>query len=707
MRLVGSVRIVAVVAALCLLCVALATWTLLQTRTAAIAEGMRRVEGVALVLEQQADQMIAAVEQMLDLAAAAVADAGSSEAGPPHAEDLAPVVAGGWQRLPQLRAVYFVDARGWRHPIGTDANEAGVDVSERRFFQNHRRDRSLALRIVEPGDRTSEDARHLFLSRRLDASDGSFAGVLLAELDLDYLRRLYGRIQLTENSSIGMVTMAGRLVVRIPDTETYAGRDFSRNLQQRPEGATAGALSLVSPVDGVVRLLGYRILSEYPLMVYASSPRDEVLADWRASSIFYVAFTGMLLAALCMLSFQTVREVRQRRMAEQSVRDSMDGLQRQKALVDAILNALPDGTQLFDTRQRMVGWNDRLFSILKVDRDDVFAAPDPTHRFFEILTERGEYGPGDTEALIQSRLDITRASERFEYRRQLVDGRWMECRGEPIAGLGLLAVYRDITSEVEREGRMRAIQTSLEDARFDAERANRAKTEFLAGMSHELRTPLNAILGFSEVIGGLYFGRDVIDRYAEYGDDIHKSATHLLSLIDSLLDLAKIEAGKMELSEETVEVDECVERAVAMCRPVAAGKGVAMSVSVGTGAALRADRQKLVQSLLNVVSNAIKFTPSGGHVAISARIEARGLVLQVVDDGIGIAAADIPKVFEAFRQVHSDPAMNAKGTGLGMPLTKRLIELHGGMVDIVSAPGEGTTATIALPAERLVEPAIA
>ena len=701
MRPIGSVRIVAVVVALCLVCVAMAVWTLVQSRNAALLEGDRRVEGVALVLEQQADQMLATVEHLLDLTSASVRDHGLTA---PDARDMAPIIANAAERLPQLRAVHFVDEHGRQRRIGASPELPHTDASQTDFFKRHSTDPSIELKLVDPEDHRAEGRRRLFMSRRLESALGAFAGVLLVEIDLDYLQHLYDRIQLIEGSTIGLMTMAGRLVVRFPHSDALSDTDFSHLLNDRLPAAMEGVVSVVSPLDGEVRLVGYRILSGYPLLVYAAMPMAGLLAEWRTNGIVYLSLAGILLALVAFLAAQTIREIRQRRAAERSVHQSLIDLQRQKSLVDAILAALPDGTQLFDGEQRMVGWNDRLFSLLRVDREDVFAAPDPTHRFFEILARRGEYGPGNIEDLIRSRLEITRTTERFEYIRRLADGRWMECRGQPIPGLGVLAVYRDITAEAEHEARMKAIQASLEEARLDAERANRAKSEFLAGMSHELRTPLNAILGFSEVIGGLFFGRDAIDRYAEYGRDINTGATHLLALIDALLDLAKIEAGRMELHEETGDVQDCVDRTLAMCRPVASAKDVDLVLGGIPRIAFRADRQKVVQSLLNVVSNAIKFTPAGGRVTVSAAHRRDGLAFVVADTGIGIAEKDIPKVFEAFRQVESGRSMNAKGTGLGMPLTRHLIELHGGTVSLESEVGVGTTVTILLPADRCLEP---
>ncbi len=715
MRLRGSAGIVAVVAALCCVCVALAAWTLAGSRELELRNGFRRVEGLALLLEQHADQTFEAVAHLLDMATVRALEADRDQQ--PLVGALRSFFADRHHRLPQLRAAYFVDSSGTRRPIVGDRRDASLDLSKSDWFRLHRQNKSQAVKIVEPDPSDVVARQQLHLSRRLESESGQFAGLLVAEIDLDFLRAFYERIQLTENGTVALLTLSGRMLVRSPYDPDYVGRDF-RHMPvlavYRPQ-SEHGSFVVTSPLDGQRRLLGYRSLSNFPLVVYGTVAEEPLLAAWRGNLVWYASFIVGLLVATGLLARQTVREDRQRRAAQEAAKRSLADLKVQKELVEEILNALPDGTQLFDANQRMVGWNDRLFEIMALDRDDVLAAPDPTHRFFELLVQRGEYGPGDTESLIRNRLAIARSALAFTYKRRMVDGRWLECRGQPIPGLGLLAVYRDITAEVEREARMRATQISLEEARTEAEQANRAKSEFLAGMSHELRTPLNAIMGFSEIIGGLIFGRDAVDRYAEYGRDVHGSAVHLLGLIDSLLDLAKIEARRMELREEEVALRDCIDRAIAMCRPVATRGEVELRVrSDVPQVALRADEQKLVQSLLNVLSNAIKFTRAGGAVEISAElgpsavsagaaVATAALSICVTDTGIGIAPQDVPKVFEPFGQVKGEFSAGMKGTGLGMPLTKALIEMHGGTVELESTLGVGTTVRLVLPGSRITE----
>ena len=247
---------------------------------------------------------------------------------------------------------------------------------------------------------------------------------------------------------------------------------------------------------------------------------------------------------------------------------------------------------------------------------------------------------------------------------------------------------------------------NAQEARKEAEFANRAKSEFLANVSHELRTPLNAIIGFSEVLMSEMFGPHGDSRYQEYCVDIHQSGIHLLSLINDLLDLSKIEAGHFELTEETVDA---AELAAASCRLVkdrAVESGLALEQHFAEGLPyLTADRRALQQILINLLSNAIKFTPRGGQIVVSAELlPSGGFCLSVTDSGIGIAAEDLPKAMGLFSQVESTFCREYEGTGLGLPLSLRLAELHGGTLEFDSEVGRGTAVKVILPATRVLTP---
>ncbi len=251
---------------------------------------------------------------------------------------------------------------------------------------------------------------------------------------------------------------------------------------------------------------------------------------------------------------------------------------------------------------------------------------------------------------------------------------------------------------------LQARERELSDALSTAREASRAKSNFLALMSHELRTPLNAIIGFSEVLGGEMFGALGNGRYRDYARDIHGAGRHLLALINDILDLSKAEAGKFELHCEEVSPKELIGECMKLMR----GRAMEARLSLTQGAdgdvpSLYADRLRVKQILLNLLSNAVKFTPPGGAIRISAdRAEDGGLVLSVSDTGIGIAPEMIKVALEPFRQIASPFARNVEGTGLGLALTKALMECHGGTLELESAVSLGTTAHLVFPARRVV-----
>ena len=237
----------------------------------------------------------------------------------------------------------------------------------------------------------------------------------------------------------------------------------------------------------------------------------------------------------------------------------------------------------------------------------------------------------------------------------------------------------------------------IEDKSRQIEAANRHKSEFLANMSHELRTPLNAIIGFSEVLGERLFG-ELNEKQAEYTDDILTSGRHLLSLINEILDLSKVEAGRMELELATFDLPLAIDNARTFVRERATRHGIALDVTVDDRLGdFVGDERKIKQILLNLLSNAVKFTPEGGRVGISARQTDGSVEISVSDTGIGIAPEDQPKIFEEFRQVGSDYAHKVEGTGLGLTLAKKFVELHGGKIWVESEVGKGSKFTFALP----------
>lgn len=274
---------------------------------------------------------------------------------------------------------------------------------------------------------------------------------------------------------------------------------------------------------------------------------------------------------------------------------------------------------------------------------------------------------------------------------EVAGGRWLRLSRSATNEGGFVVIASDITVLKEREA-------ALKQAKEEAELASRSKTEFLANMSHELRTPLNAVIGFSEVIASEMMGPVGQPKYKEFANDILTSGRHLLELINDLLDCAKLQSGKMVLRLETTSIGDVVNAAVRMVRNEADSAGIRLTCHVDADISrISADPIRLRQVLLNLLSNAIKFTPAHGLIAVTARQSADSVRVAVSDTGIGMAQEDIPKALEPFTQIEESLTRKHGGTGLGLALSKMLIESHGGILTLESMRDVGTTASFVLP----------
>ncbi len=278
----------------------------------------------------------------------------------------------------------------------------------------------------------------------------------------------------------------------------------------------------------------------------------------------------------------------------------------------------------------------------------------------------------------------------------------MRCRPLPASDTacergGIVAVTRDISER-------KAQEAELLKMRDEAESANRAKSRFLANMSHELRTPLNAVIGFSEILNRELFGTLGEARYRDYARLIHESGEHLLQMVNDILDMSKIEAGKFKIVKEPFNVGALVKSCCDLMRHTAEQRSLSLIVDIEPGIPeLPADKRACKQMLLNVISNAIKFTDPGGWVRVSAKVAGRNVALSVADNGIGIAEADLPKLGNPFVQANNSYDRSYDGAGLGLSVVKGLAKLHGGKLELVSTLGAGTTATILLPLDAASE----
>jgi len=401
--------------------------------------------------------------------------------------------------------------------------------------------------------------------------------------------------------------------------------------------------------------------------------------------------------------------------------------QTQSRLNDAI-ECMADGFALFDPEDRLIVCN-RGFKEAFYGIEDVCVPGVEYREILEAGVARSAFGNGrESAAWVEARLVHHLAGDGTATERQTLAGRWIRCVDRRMRDGHIVCVRTDITdfkrTETELERRvaeLEKIQEKLEgqaaelvdlaarvaEARDAADAANRAKSEFLAMMSHELRTPLNAILGFSELLRSQIFGPLGSAQYLDYCSDIYNSGAHLLDLINDLLDLAKVEAGMLELSEEDLDVADLVASSMRLIRERAMKNSVRLVEDLPPDLPmLRGDERKLKQILLNLLTNSVKFTAPGGRITVSAeRTTVGGLAFAVVDTGIGISPGDIERVMEPFIQVDSRLSRQYEGTGLGLPLTKQLVELHGATFDLESTVGVGTTVTLTFPPSRSIDAA--
>jgi PAS domain S-box-containing protein len=418
----------------------------------------------------------------------------------------------------------------------------------------------------------------------------------------------------------------------------------------------------------------------------------------------------------------------ERKRIEQGLRDSEERYR-------SVIAALDEGILLVDSQGRLLAANASAERILALPASRMIGAPSTAP--FPGATDE------DGHRVADESLPFLHTLRTGEPRQNVVvgigrDGAapvWITMNSQPLIHFGqnrpyaAMASFSDITARKAAEASLRAahaelesrverrtsqlmeangrlqreveererVQGELRQAKETADTANQAKSAFLANMSHELRTPLNAVIGFSELLEQEIFG-PLNDKQRSYVGNVLVSGRHLLQLVNDILDISKVEAGRMDLAYELTAVGGIVDVVRSVIQAVAAKKGINLAVDVPDNLpGIRVDPGRIKQVLYNLIANAIKFTPSGGTVRLAARAEQSELIVTVSDTGIGIAREDLPRLFREFEQLAQSSGVRPEGTGLGLALTRRLVELHGGRVEVESEPGCGSTFSVRLP----------
>ena len=571
------------------------------------------------------------------------------------------------------------------------ADSAGIrrDYRGEAFFTTHRSTGPAGLFIGAPEMSPVDGERSIMMSRPL-TRDGAFLGVIAAEVPVATFTEFFEAIAAPRGARIALLLDSGVLVASEPIDPERIGREPPAAAGFGTE--QAGLIEISGNTATGPRLLAFRRVPSRPLIVSVSRTRAEILRGWaKECGAATVAFALFALTA-AILAWVASRALGRGRLAAAHMRRSEARLQRQSTLLQSTLENIGEGLSVFDARGRLLAWNRRFCKLL-----DLPVGLHPGTALQDILTRqavRGDFGDGEPEAEVATRLDLFYRDVPSLKERVTQTGRTLQIRRRAMPDGAVLSVYSDITET-------RASEQQIVQARSQAELANHSKSEFLANMSHELRTPLNAIIGFSEIISNELFGPMANDKYLEYMKDILTSSRHLLSIINDVLDMSKIEAGKLELSKELVGMQCVVADVLRMMQERALSRRIELvSQVVAAEVVIWADERAIKQIFLNLLSNAIKFSQEGGTIVIRLTAEPGGLaVLEVEDHGIGMTEDEQERALQPFGQAKPATTRNYGGTGLGLPITKGLVEAHGGTLTIDSRAGAGTTVRIVLPME--------
>lgn len=605
--------------------------------------------------------------------------------------------------LPQADAVSLIDDTGRIINFSRTWPIPRIETADRDFYAYFRDHNDPGIFIGKPVINKVTGAWVITLTRRVNAPDGTFLGIVLGVVNVRYFQEFYGAIATDTGESVGLFHRNGTMLARYPHSEREIGARLPRGSLWYKFADRGGTYFSPGYFDGVRRVVSVQPVRDFPLDVAVGVTDSSALRDWRRQSIMMVI--GALAAAVGfallfrMLAAQAARLERQAADLERAA----SALGKSEARFRDFATTSSDWLWETDTAHRFTYHSDNIRAF----------GQNPQNRLGRTRMELAADAASEVDKWAEHRavLDRHEPFRDFVYKRRVDNDpeAYISVSGKPIfdaAGkfVGYRGTVRDISRQVVGERTLRAAKSA-------AEAANLAKSQFLANMSHELRTPLNAILGFSEMLQHGLVG-PLLPQQQEYCGLIHQSGRHLLNVINEILDLARVDAGKLELHEEKgVDPQRIIDSCVRLVNARAASDMPNLLVDLPDELPeLVVDPTRLTQILLNLLSNAAKFTGRDGTITVSLRRrDDDGVEFEVRDTGPGMTAAEVEIALEPFGQIDSTHARRHEGTGLGLPLARRLAELHGGSLTVHSKKGRGTAVVVVLPASRvqfrLAEPA--
>jgi signal transduction histidine kinase len=593
-----------------------------------------------------------------------------------------------------VRNILILDNTGHLLNEAAWSADRNRDYSNQPFFTAHHTGGLPSLFIGHPIRSRATGGWSVMMSRPLMRRD-QMIGVIAAEVPISVFTDFYSSVVANGGISVKLLLDDGTLVASEPHREELIGHKLgdAPTVLAAASNHHFGVLGDSGGDPNQAEIISFAHIPLRPLIVIASHSRGDILGPWRSECVTsVVAFILFAVTAGC-LTWLMVRAVERQQNAAAELRASEERLQRQSDLLQSTLENMGEGLSVFDGSGRLIAWNARFIELLDLPMElttetnlrDIQAAQ----------SARGDFGPVELSISVAERFERFFRDVPLVRERQTLTGRALQIRRRAMPNGAVVSLYSDITER-------KAAETKMAQAWAQAELANRSKTDFLANMSHELRTPLNAIIGFSEILSGEHLGSLKNDRYLEYAHDIHSSGLHLLSIINDVLDMSKIEAGKLDIHEEEIPVQSLLDTSMRMVRERAREHGINLVCNVADpDHVILADERAMKQCLLNLLSNAIKFSETADTVTVEALVDAEGRsVLTIADEGIGMTNEELERALQPFGQAHASTTRVYGGTGLGLPITQGLVEAHGGVMSIVSAPGQGTRVTIVLPPER-------